>query len=119
MAKGPTTPRLWRNWFDYFHLPSDFQKSREIISLQKYCLLFQLKIAKELDCPVIIHSRDAFFDCIELIEESGVDWEKVVFHCFSEGEAEMEQLLKLGGTASFTGIITYKTTTKLFHLSNF
>ena len=70
-------------------------------------------MAKDLDCPVIIHSRDAFFDCIELIEISGVDWKKVVFHCFSEGEAEMEQLLKLGGTASFTGIITYKNNDKI------
>ena len=111
--KVPRPCALGEIGLDYFHLPSDFQKSREIISLQKHCLLFQLKIAKELDCPVIIHSRDAFFDCIELIEESGVDWEKVVFHCFSEGEAEMEQLLKLGGTASFTGIITYKNNDKM------
>lgn len=111
--KKPRPCALGEIGLDYFHLPSDLQKSNEIISLQKNCLLFQLKMAKDLDCPVIIHSRDAFFDCIELIEISGVDWKKVVFHCFSEGEAEMEQLLKLGGTASFTGIITYKKNDKI------
>ena len=93
---------------DYFHLPRDLEKSKQIVALQKTCLSFQLKIAKDLDCPIIIHSRNAFSDCISLIEANGVDWNKVVFHCFSEGKDEMEQLLNLGGTASFTGIITYK-----------
>jgi len=33
----------------------------------------------------------------------------VVFHCFTEGPAEMAELMKRGGFGSFTGIITYKT----------
>jgi TatD DNase family protein len=38
----------------------------------------------------------------------GVDWRRVVFHCFSEGETEMAELLKRGGRGSFTGILTDK-----------
>jgi TatD DNase family protein len=37
-----------------------------------------------------------------------VDWRKVVFHCFTEGPAEMAELTKRGGYGSFTGVITYK-----------
>jgi len=43
-----------------------------------------------------------------MIDASGVDWSKVVFHCFVEGEAEVKVLMERGGYASFTGILTYK-----------
>jgi TatD DNase family protein len=43
-----------------------------------------------------------------MIDASGVDWSKVVFHCFSEGEAEILELARRGGRGSFTGILTYK-----------
>ena len=56
----------------------------------------------------MIHSRGAFHECVETIDGSGVDWNRVVFHCFSEGEAEMLELAKRGGRGSFTGILTYK-----------
>jgi TatD DNase family protein len=43
-----------------------------------------------------------------LIDASGVEWSKVVFHCFTEGPLEMAELTKRGGYGSFTGVITYK-----------
>ena len=43
-----------------------------------------------------------------MIDASGVDWTRVVFHCFTEGPVEMEQLTRRGGFGSFTGILTYK-----------
>jgi TatD DNase family protein len=38
-----------------------------------------------------------------------VNWARVVFHCFAEGPAEMDELRQRGGFGSFTGILTYKT----------
>ena len=43
-----------------------------------------------------------------MIEAAGVDWRRVVFHCFSEGPPEMAELLQRGAYGSFTGVITYK-----------
>jgi TatD DNase family protein len=43
-----------------------------------------------------------------MIDASGVEWSRVVFHCFSEGPDEMAELMRRGGFGSFTGIITYK-----------
>ena len=43
-----------------------------------------------------------------MIDRSGVDWTKVVFHCFTDGVGEMSELMRRGGWASFTGILTYK-----------
>jgi len=39
-----------------------------------------LKVAKELDMPVVIHTRKAELDCIEILEKS--DLKKIVLHCF-------------------------------------
>ena len=92
---------------DYFRLPKDKAMKNEIIKYQHECFSAQLEIAKILDCPIVIHSRNSFDDCIRLIDLSGVDWQKVVFHCFSEGVDKLIQLKERGGRASFTGNITY------------
>ena len=43
-----------------------------------------------------------------MIDESGVDWNRVVFHCFSEGIEQLMQIQNRGGWVSFTGILTFK-----------
>ncbi|MDR2981164.1 MAG: TatD family hydrolase [Puniceicoccales bacterium] len=92
---------------DNFHLPKDADSARALQKMQEEAFRQQLAIAYQLDCPVVIHSRNAFADCVRLIDESGVDWRKVVFHCFSEGPDEIMELNKRGGRGSFTGILTY------------
>lgn len=94
---------------DRFHLPKDAAEAEKIFAWQRAAFAGQLEIAKRLGCPVVVHSRGAFRECVEMIDASGVDWTKVVFHCFTEGEAEMAELARRGGFGSFTGIITYKT----------
>jgi TatD DNase family protein len=93
---------------DRFHLPKDAAAAAEIFGWQRAAFATQLEIARTLDCPVVVHSRGAFRECVEMIGASGVDWGRIVFHCFSEGEAEMRELLARGGRGSFTGILTYK-----------
>lgn len=93
---------------DRFHLPKDATESEQILAWQKSAFEVQLDLAKRLACPVVVHSRGAFAECVEIIDASGVDWSRVVFHCFTEGEAEMRALLERGGWGSFTGILTYK-----------
>ena len=93
---------------DYFHLPKDPVEAGEVILLQEAALRQQLLLATELDCPVIIHSRDCFNESIKLIDESGIDWQRIVFHCFTYGPEEIRQINERGGRASFTGVATYK-----------
>lgn len=94
---------------DRFHLPKDSAAEAErIFTWQRAAFAAQLAIAKRLQCPLVVHSRGAFAECVEMIDASGVDWTRVVFHCFAEGEAEMAELMKRGGFGSFTGIVTYK-----------
>ena len=92
---------------DYFRLPKDAGDAEVVKEQQGLAFSYQLSFAKERGLPVIVHSRNAFEDCLTLIDNSGVDWNKVVFHCFSEGVTQMEQLKERGGRASFTGILTF------------
>jgi TatD DNase family protein len=94
---------------DRFHLPKEPADAERIFAWQRAAFSAQLELAKRLECPVVVHSRGAFRECVEMIDESGLDWTRVVFHCFTEGETEMSELLGRGGFGSFTGILTYKT----------
>ena len=93
---------------DYFHLPKSQIEAERNIKIQKIAFVEQLKLATTYNLPTVIHSRNAFGDCIEIIEQSGLPWGKVLFHCFSEGVKEIKELNERGGLASFTGIITFK-----------
>ena len=94
---------------DRFHLPKDdAAKAEQVFAWQRAAFDAQLVIAKRLGCPLIVHSRGAFAESVAMIDASGVDWTRVVFHCFSEGPAEMSELIKRGAYGSITGVLTYK-----------
>ena len=65
----------------------------------------QIRLALELDKPVIVHDREAHGDSLAIVKEfPGV---RGVFHCFS-GSVEMaRELVDLGWMISFTGVLTY------------
>jgi TatD DNase family protein len=93
---------------DHFHLPKEPILAGRHILAQEEAFTRQLEFAYQLDCPIVVHSRDSFDDCLRLIDASGVNWERVVFHCFTGTAEQVGRLNERGGRASFTGIITYK-----------
>lgn len=68
----------------------------------------QLKIARELNLPVIVHSREAFDETIDILEQFGSGLKKVVFHCFSGSAQQAKIALDYGFYISFTGVVTFK-----------
>ena len=52
-------------------------------NIQKSCLKKFIHIAKKHDVPIIIHSRGAELEVVELLEEEGMKNHKVIMHCFS------------------------------------
>lgn len=105
---GPRPVALGEIGLDRFHLPKEPDAAERVLAAQRAAFAAGLEIARRLGCPVVVHSRGAFRECVEMIEASGVAWSKVVFHCFTEGEAEMAELTRRGGIGSFTGVVTYK-----------
>ncbi|HWA08071.1 MAG TPA: TatD family hydrolase [Opitutaceae bacterium] len=107
-SSQPRPTALGEIGLDRFHLPKEPAEAEKIFGWQRAAFIRGLAIARRLGCPVVIHSRGAFRECVELIDASGVEWGRVVFHCFVEGPAEMAELTRRGGFGSFTGILTYK-----------
>ncbi len=70
----------------------------------------QIKTAKKLDLPIIIHSRDADDETVEILTEmcSDKNFRGGIMHCFG-GTAEMARdLMKIGFLISFAGNVTFK-----------
>jgi TatD DNase family protein len=75
---------------------------------QKEIFTQHLKIAAELNLPVIIHCRKAFDETLDILERHGRGVEKVVFHCFSGSAEQAKIVLDKGFHISFTGVVTFK-----------
>jgi TatD DNase family protein len=98
---------------DYSRLPKSLSEKDAMINRQKELFRCQLHWALQHNVPIVLHARDAFWDILKILEEMGTDGAKVVFHCFWEGPKEMVELNARGMRASFTGIVTFKSTDKV------
>jgi len=78
-------------------------------ALQKKFLTEQLELAQELNKPVIIHSREATQDMLEILK---VYRPKGVVHCFSGSCETAKEILDLGMYIGFTGVVTFSNANK-------
>jgi len=82
-------------------------------SIQRLWFREQLKIAKDLELPVIVHSREATKDTFDIIMEADLGERKGVIHCYS-GSAEVAlDYVKQGFYIGVGGVITFKNARKL------
>jgi TatD DNase family protein len=70
----------------------------------------QIRIARELNLPIIIHSRDADEETVEILTEecSYPQFRGGIMHCFGGTPEMAEDLLKIGFLISFAGNVTFK-----------
>ncbi|MEN8112756.1 MAG: TatD family hydrolase [Actinomycetota bacterium] len=68
----------------------------------------QMQLAKHLDIPAIIHTRDSFADVYEIVAETDIG-AKAIMHCWTGGPRWTKRFGELGATFSFAGPITYST----------
>jgi TatD DNase family protein len=80
---------------------------------QQRAFAAQLEIARGCGKPLIVHCREAFEDCITLLEQHGYRDQPVVFHCFTGTADDAAQVASRGWRISFTGIVTFKNSTDL------
>ncbi|GLH74814.1 hypothetical protein GETHLI_33160 [Geothrix limicola] len=75
---------------------------------QELAFRAQIRLAKALRKPLMIHTRSAPEATLRLLEEEGADAVKGIIHCFSEDRAFAARALDLGFYLSFSGITTFK-----------
>ncbi|MFP4355175.1 MAG: TatD family hydrolase [Phycisphaerae bacterium] len=74
---------------------------------QKHAFIRQLQLARQLHCPVVIHTREAFEDTLAILDESGMDWTRVLMHSFTGEPEQTRRLLDRGAMISYSGIATF------------
>jgi TatD DNase family protein len=83
--------------FHYDHSPRDDQRS---------AFAEQIRLAHQLDLPLVIHTREAWDDTFAILDAEGVP-PRTVFHCFTGGPDEAARCLDRGAYVSFSGIVTF------------
>lgn len=88
---------------DYYYENSERDVQKEVFEKQ-------LIIAKEFDKPVVIHSREATKDCLELLDKYRP---RGVVHCYSSSAETAKILIKFGMYIGFTGVVTFPNAKKI------
>ena len=89
----------------------DYYYTKENSDLQKELFLKQIKIAMKNNKTIVIHSREAMKDTIDILDEMNV--KKAVMHCYSGSLETAKYLIKKGIKLGIGGVVTFKNATKL------
>lgn len=85
----------------------DYYWNKENKEIQKTAFIEQIKLANKLNLPIVIHTREAVMDTIEILKQNPVK-NKGVFHCCPLNRELVKEALKLGFYISFAGPVTFK-----------
>lgn len=85
----------------------DYYWNKDNKEIQKEIFIKQIKIANRLNLPIVIHTREAVMDTIQILKENPV-LKKGIFHCCPLNQELIKEGIKLGFYISFSGNITFK-----------
>ena len=91
----------------------DYYWDKESHELQKEWFKKQMELAKEVDLPVIVHSREAAQDTFDLIKSEHAGTTGGVIHCFSGSKEMAKEYIKMGYYIGVGGVVTFKNAKKL------
>jgi TatD DNase family protein len=101
LAKSPRVVAVGETGLD-FHYNFSTQEA------QKDIFRKELEVAADLGLPVVIHSRNAYNETVEILDEFLPRLRRVVIHCFTYSPEEAISFLDRGCWISFTGVVTFK-----------
>lgn len=105
LAKDKKVIAIGECGLDYFY---DERCSNQV---QHDAFIMHLELAKKLNLPVIIHSRDAHDDTLAILKNYPTVTK--IMHCYSYSRELMNEFVKLGCYISFAGPVTFKNATSL------
>ena len=101
LAQHPKVVGIGETGLDYFKLTGDLEWQRD--RFRKH-----IHAAKQVKKPLIIHTRSAAKDTIQIMQQEGADEVAGVMHCFTESYEVAKQAMDLGFYISISGIVTFK-----------
>lgn len=79
------------------------------VDAQKEAFRQQIRWAKELQIPIVIHARDSFPEIYEVLDQENDSQLRGIFHCFTGNHADVEKIKEYGGFYfGIGGVVTYK-----------
>jgi len=106
LSKNERVIAIGETGLDYHYAPET--KALQLDSFKKH-----IQVAKQLNKPLIIHTRDAQEDTLALLREEQAASVGGILHCFTETWDMAEQAIELGFYISFSGIVTFKNASAL------
>ena len=100
MAKSNKVIAIGEIGLDYYYDNSDRDT-------QKKWFREQIRLAKELDLPYIVHDRDAHEDILNIMKEEHYDGARGILHCYSGSVELSREFIKLGFYISLAGPVTF------------
>lgn len=101
LARHSKVVAIGETGLDYYRLPEPREWQRERFRVH-------IRAARECGKPLIIHTRSASSDTLQIMREEGAGEVGGVMHCFTESTDVARQALDLGFHISFSGIVTFK-----------
>jgi TatD DNase family protein len=91
----------------------DYHWQEPLPEIQKKWFLRQIELAKEVKLPIIIHSREAAEDTMQIIKETRAFECGGVIHCYSYSPEMAKEYTKMGFYIGVGGVVTFKNAKKL------
>ncbi len=106
LARHPKVVAIGECGLDYFRLKDDDERGAKIAQ-QKEAFLEQISLSRQLGKPLMIHCRNAFPDLIAILKSNRRDHQAGVVHFFTGTADEARELLDLGFSFTFGGVVTF------------
>ena len=110
LVRLPKVVALGETGLDYYRLEG---RSIGDMEWQRERFRVHIRAARETGLPLVIHTRSASADTLDVLRDEGAGEVGGVFHCFTETLEVARAALDLGFHISFSGILTFKTATEL------
>lgn len=85
----------------------DFYYDNSPREIQKEAFKKQLQLARELELPVVVHSREAAAETLEILDQTADFAGNLIFHCYAYGPEEIEEIIQRDYYVAFGGLITF------------
>lgn len=86
----------------------DYYWNKENKELQKYAFIKQIELANNANLPIVIHTREAIMDTLDILKNIKKPIKPGVFHCCPLNVELVKEAVKLGFYISFAGPVTFK-----------
>jgi TatD DNase family protein len=101
LADHPKVVAIGEMGLDYYYNKDNLDKMRDRFRTQ-------IQVARKVNKPIIIHTRDAREDTLKIMEQEKASEVGGVMHCFTESWDMAEKAMAMGFYISFSGIVTFK-----------